>query len=216
MSSSLILDCDGVILDSNKLKTDIFINICQKYQLSPDNTKSFILYHKENGGVSRFQKISVLHSIISNSLTILNPPSEKQLLDEFTQALDSSYKNSPFTEGFQDFLREHRYNNIFVISGSEQYQLRSVFESLGILDAFTEVLGSPITKFNHLANLLSKYPNTEFNGFVGDSLLDYQVAESYSIPFYFLSTYSECPYLKKMKLQTNLKFKTIYSLSDLL
>ena len=194
----------------------IYSNICQKYQLSPDNTKRFILYHKENGGVSRFQKISVLHSIISSSLTILNPPSEKQLLDEFTQALDSSYKNSPFTEGFHDFLREHRYNNIFVISGSEQYQLRSVFESLGILDAFTEVLGSPITKSNHLANLLSKYPNTEFNGFVGDSLLDYQVAELYSIPFYFLSTYSECPYLTKMKLQTNLKFKTIYSLSDLL
>ena len=52
---SLIFDCDGVILNSNEIKTEAFRKTLQKYNL--DAVDEFIKYHKENGGLSRYIKL---------------------------------------------------------------------------------------------------------------------------------------------------------------
>ena len=214
--NALILDCDGVILDSNKLKTDIFLNICYKYKLSDDDTSMFILYHKENGGISRFEKIKVLLSLIEKSSRTISIPSKDQLLNEFSEALDLYYKHSRLTYGLLDFLASKSFVNLFVVSGSEQSQLVNVLSDLGLKEYFLEILGSPTTKYEHIKNLSLVHPNLNFKGFVGDSFLDYEVASFYDIPFYFMSTYSECAKLKKFKPHKDSKFLEISYLTDLL
>ena len=52
---SLIFDCDGVILNSNKIKTEAFRKILKKY--NQNAVYEFINYHKNNGGISRYIKI---------------------------------------------------------------------------------------------------------------------------------------------------------------
>ena len=49
-----VFDCDGVILDSNQIKSEAFA-----YALPddpPELVKKFVQYHKENWGVSRYLK----------------------------------------------------------------------------------------------------------------------------------------------------------------
>ena len=51
---SIIFDCDGVLLDSNTIKSEAFyqsvLPFGQKY------ADEFIQYHKNNGGISRYKK----------------------------------------------------------------------------------------------------------------------------------------------------------------
>ena len=50
----VIFDCDGVILNSNDIKSNAFA----RSLIDEDKglVKQFIEYHKKNGGVSRFKK----------------------------------------------------------------------------------------------------------------------------------------------------------------
>ena len=52
---SYIFDCDGVILDSNKLKTEAFreILIDERYE----DIELFIEYHQLNQGINRYEKL---------------------------------------------------------------------------------------------------------------------------------------------------------------
>ena len=49
-----VFDCDGVILDSNLLKTIAFSKSLPEY---PEKVSKFIDYHKANGGISRYKKV---------------------------------------------------------------------------------------------------------------------------------------------------------------
>ena len=51
--NSLIFDCDGVILNSNEIKTSCFRKILKRY--NQDAVEDFIDYHKKNGGISRYK-----------------------------------------------------------------------------------------------------------------------------------------------------------------
>ena len=54
-----IFDCDGVILDSNKIKTNAFK---QALKDEPrDKIEQLVKYHKENGGVSRYKKFEYFY-----------------------------------------------------------------------------------------------------------------------------------------------------------
>ena len=50
----LIFDCDGVILDSNRLKSQAFSDALPDESL--EQVKTFVEYHKEHGGISRYEK----------------------------------------------------------------------------------------------------------------------------------------------------------------
>ena len=52
---SIIFDCDGVILNSNKIKTKSFREILREFDARA--VQEFIDYHKNNGGISRYIKL---------------------------------------------------------------------------------------------------------------------------------------------------------------
>ena len=49
---TIIFDCDGVILNSNKIKTEAFYNVTATYGIEAAN--ELVSYHKLNGGISRY------------------------------------------------------------------------------------------------------------------------------------------------------------------
>ena len=51
-----IFDCDGVILDSNKIKTEAFFSLALPY--GKGIAKLLVDYHTQNGGISRYLKIN--------------------------------------------------------------------------------------------------------------------------------------------------------------
>ena len=52
---TFIFDCDGVILNSNDIKTKSFKNTLGEFNKFA--VEEFISYHKNNGGISRYEKI---------------------------------------------------------------------------------------------------------------------------------------------------------------
>ena len=59
MIKSIILDFDGVILDSNNIKEKAFANLYSIY--GKNIRKKVVVYHKKYHGVSRYNKIKYFH-----------------------------------------------------------------------------------------------------------------------------------------------------------
>ena len=60
---SIIFDCDGVILNSNEIKTNAFKKVLK--QFNNQAIDEFIQYHKDNGGISRYIKFeNLLNNIL--------------------------------------------------------------------------------------------------------------------------------------------------------
>ena len=57
-----IFDCDGVILDSNQVKSRAFYDTALPY--GTNVAEKFLTYHREFGGVSRFEKFRYLFADI--------------------------------------------------------------------------------------------------------------------------------------------------------
>ena len=55
---TLIFDCDGVILNSNQIKTEAFYNVAKIY--GHPAAQALKEYHILNGGISRYQKFEYL------------------------------------------------------------------------------------------------------------------------------------------------------------
>ena len=78
---TLVFDCDGVILNSNRIKTQAFYDVAKVYGHDPAQTLKD--YHILNGGISRYEKFEYLFT------NILQKPIEaqelKQLLLNFSK-----------------------------------------------------------------------------------------------------------------------------------
>ena len=64
---AIILDFDGIILESVEVKTWVFKKLFEQY---PDQLPLVLRYHMENGGVSRYVKFRhIYRSILKRPLT---------------------------------------------------------------------------------------------------------------------------------------------------
>ena len=193
----VILDCDGVILDSNKIKTDAFRETLHKY--STKHVNKLINYHKKNGGISRkikfeyfFKKILKVDNnlIINHSLKLFESIALKKLI------------NAKYIKGVKKFIKALNKNNIkiFIVSGAIQKELRRIFFLKKYDQQFELILGTPKTKDEHVKNIIKKYSlNVKKGIFFGDSKIDYLVAKKYKIEFIFVSEKTEWTDFKKLK-----------------
>ena len=60
---NLIFDCDGVILNSNKIKTNAFFAVALPYGQTA--AQALVDYHLQNGGISRYRKFEYFLHLIS-------------------------------------------------------------------------------------------------------------------------------------------------------
>ena len=187
--NTFIFDNDGVILDSNQAKTEAFVKSVDSF--GEHNIHKFIEYHVKNGGVSRFEKIDYFYREIlglsncdkdyMNSLSIYSSYAKKAMLE------------AEEIKGVIEFIRKikERKDSIYVISGSDQEELRAIYTKRGIQNLFKKVMGSPTSKKTHAKELIESklldYPVVYF----GDSITDFDLAEEYKMDFIFVSSKSE-------------------------
>jgi beta-phosphoglucomutase-like phosphatase (HAD superfamily) len=65
--TDIILDFDGVILESVSIKTEAFRSL---FSFAPEHVDRIVQFHKDNGGMSRFDKFwhiynTILHDDLS-------------------------------------------------------------------------------------------------------------------------------------------------------
>ena len=177
---AVILDFDGVILESVDIKTRAFHLL---FQDRPDQIERIVQLHRDNTGLSRYEKFRIIY------LDYLKKPlSEKEV-----SRLDRAYSNlvvaevlsCPFVPGAQEFLA-HAVGRwpLFVVSGTPHDELREIVQLRGLGRYFHRVYGSPRSKETLLREILAENGWCSKNlVFVGDGLADLHAADAAGIPF---------------------------------
>jgi phosphoglycolate phosphatase-like HAD superfamily hydrolase len=183
----VFMDCDGVIFDTNKLKCDAF-----RYALEPYPTEAverLVAYHRRTGGVSRYLKFELFFRDLH---PVERPRDAMEVaLARFAGYCEAGYaRMAPRPEAL-DFARHHEAP-VYVVSGSDENELRRVFDVKGIAALFAGVHGSPVGKREHLGHLLGRHGVGASEAlFVGDGWGDWDCAQALAVPFIFLAEMSE-------------------------
>jgi HAD superfamily hydrolase (TIGR01549 family) len=177
---SIIFDFDGVLLDSNEIKLNAFISLFTSF--SSDVEEYVRLHHLENLGLSRFVKIPHYLEYALN-----RPPSELEIntaLELFTKNLKQLLECANLFPGTHDALQILSSKNLFIISATPQVELVDLCTRFNINNYFIEILGSPISKTQHIANLREKCQiNLDDTIFIGDGVEDFKAAKNQKILF---------------------------------
>lgn len=184
-----IFDCDGVILNSNKVKSEAFGLALPDED--PSLVKEFVKYHQTNGGISRYIKFEYFFKSIKKQndykLDLENA------LKRYAELSKKGLLECSEIPGVREVLKEFRSLNIscYVASGGDQQEVREVFDSRGLSSYFDEIFGSPLSKIENLA-ILKKSGKLEGLGiFFGDARSDMEAAEKNNLDFIFISGVSE-------------------------
>lgn len=185
---TLVFDCDGVILNSNKVKTQAFYQTALPY--GENAARALVDYHVDNGGVSRYKKFNYfLERIISGASSVVTIDS---LLASYARYVQEGLLTCQIASDLHK-LREKTSNARWIIvSGGDQSELRSLFTERELAELFDGgIFGSPDTKDEILAREQSNGKILPSALFLGDSKYDYQAAIAAGVDFVFLSAWSE-------------------------
>lgn len=186
-TSVVVLDCDGVVLDSNSLKTDAMAEAVSSY--GPELQAKLIDYHRLNGGLSRYHKFEYfLKELVGN----YSEDVYQGLLDNLSGLVRDGLKSVAMTEGAMDFIDQiGRHADLYIVSGGDQEELNEVFDHRGLSEHFEAIYGSPVGKYEHCSKILNEYEAGVKPVFFGDSKLDHLAATETGMDFYFISDYTD-------------------------
>ncbi len=203
-------DCDGVLLDSNQLKSESFYEVALPY--GKKNAQALVEYNKRLGGVTRFEKFRYFFETILEKKTF-----EKELekaLNNFSTLVCEKLISCLETSGVRDFLSSLPTNTRkYVVSGGAQSEIQYVFKQRGLDIYFNGIYGSPDSKEVIMSNIV-KLPDMKYPAvFIGDSRYDYEIASKFNIDFIFVNKYSE--FIKWKSYFVDKRVKIIESFDDL-
>ena len=188
---TLVFDCDGVILDSNKLKTEAFFQAALRY--GEDHARFLVDYHRTRGGVSRFEKFRFF---LDEYLGIDDPQGEHldELLLSYANIVTEGLCACACTPGLHDLREQTADARWMIVSGGKQDELRNIFSLRKIDQLFDAgIFGSPDTKGQIVERELEKGTLRKDALFFGDSEYDYRISRKYGLDFLFVSQWTEMP-----------------------
>jgi phosphoglycolate phosphatase-like HAD superfamily hydrolase len=184
----LVFDCDGVILDSNRIKTGAFYQAALPYGEAA--AQALVDYHVQNGGISRYRKFEYfLQTIIGVSI---DPTPLDELLSAYASIVKQGLLTCAIAPGIHELRQALPKSRWSVVSGSDQEELRQVFAARHLTDYFDGgIFGSPDTKDEILSRELAKGNIQTPAIFMGDSRYDYEAAKKAGLDFIFISQWTE-------------------------
>lgn len=208
---SLVFDCDGVILNSNKIKTNAFYKTALPY--GEISAKDFVEYHVKNGGISRYKKFEYFLTDILK--VVFEEDLCKSLIDVYANFVVDDLLQCKIADNLSEIRRSYNKKRWLVVSGGDQNELRKVFSSREISQHFDGgIFGSPDKKELILSREIENGNIIEPALFLGDSYYDFYAASTVGMDFVFVSGWTE--YKTWESLQDEHGFPVIEHISDLL
>ncbi|MCP1651922.1 MULTISPECIES: HAD family hydrolase [Pseudomonas aeruginosa group] len=185
---TLIFDCDGVILDSNKVKTQAFFTAALPYGEAA--ALALVDYHTANGGISRYRKFEYfLTRIVEQGV---DDVALEQLLVRYSGEVRKGLRECLCAEGLEELRRLTQGSRWLVASGGDQQELRELFLERGLAGLFDGgIFGSPDNKIDILQREIDN-ANVELPAlFIGDSRYDHVAASHFDMGFLFVRGWTE-------------------------
>lgn len=172
---TIVLDFDGVVLESVDVKTRAFVELFADY---PEHRRAIERLHLENAGMSRYEKFVRIHEDLLGRAC----PEEEQgrLGERFSEIVYREILTCPFVPGARAFLdwAGARYE-LHVASATPHEEILDIVSRRGLAGHFASVWGAPHRK----ADVLRTVCAGERALYVGDALGDYAAAREAAVPF---------------------------------
>ncbi|MBY0416832.1 MAG: HAD hydrolase-like protein [Pararheinheimera sp.] len=184
---SLVFDCDGVVLNSNKVKTEAFFKAALPY--GETAAWQLVDYHVARGGISRYKKFEWF---IEHVIRGLSGPSLEELLSAYAAEVRHGLLTCDIADGLKELRAKTQHANWLIVSGGDQQELREVFAARNISDLFDGgIFGSPDSKDTILVRE-HECGNIKMPAlFLGDSKYDIQASRGAGLDCIFLAGWSE-------------------------
>ncbi|WP_271409653.1 HAD family hydrolase [Pseudomonas sp. Q1-7] len=185
---SFIFDCDGVVLDSNRIKTDAFYRAAVNYGEAP--AQKLVEFHVANGGISRYRKFEYFFSEILHKTSWDRDLSIA--LENYATFVRDGLLNCEIASGLHELREVTPESRWLIVSGGDENELREIFTMRGLIGYFDGgIFGSPTPKDVILAREIARGNIPKPAVFLGDSRFDHQCADDAGLDFVFLSAWSE-------------------------
>ena len=112
----------------------------------PNLVAEFVEYHKENGGISRYQKFRYYFEGMKKQVEA--EAKIEKALNNFSAIVSQGLISCNYIPGALEFIENlFKLNKrMFVVSGSDENELIKVFIKRGIDHYFEKIYGSPANK----------------------------------------------------------------------
>lgn len=216
---TVIFDCDGVVLNSNGLKTAAFRAVTLPF----GNLASLALvdFHKRNGGAPRLEKFeyffdTVLPAFAKKEKTFGDKAGVVgRLLQHFSKEIKEGLLRCEVAPGLRELRDAMPDAKWAIVSAADQGELREIFDQRGLAHYFNAgIYGGPKDKRSIICGLLEAEKIDLPALSLGDSLLDHEVAKACGLDFIFVHEWTELPEWLQHCQQRNIP--VIPSISNLL
>lgn len=183
---NIFFDFDGVIAESVNIKTEAFYRIYMEF--GKDIAEKAVVHHKNNGGMSRYEKFKLYHK------EFLGIELSKAQIDEFSARFSDFVKqgviDAPDVPGVRPFLEKYSETMKFwIVSGTPTGEIRDIVKKKGMEPYFIQCFGSPEKKDYWVRELMRKHRlKKEESLFVGDAAADHNAAVINGIHFVLRET----------------------------
>lgn len=183
---TLIFDCDGVVLNSNKVKTNAFYKTALPF--GEDAAKQLVTHHISNGGISRYKKFEWF----VREVALAAEADINVLLNNYSNFVRDGLLSCEIARGLDELRKKTSHANWLIVSGGDQEELREIFSIRNIGHLFDGgIFGSPESKHVILAREIANSNIANLALFIGDSQYDYESAVNFNLDFIFLKKWSE-------------------------
>ena len=182
MIKTILWDFDGVLINSNEVRTSGFWVVLTDYP--KEQVSQLIDYHKANGGLSRYVKFRYFFE------TVRGERIEQERLDLFCKQFSDIMKSKLtdkkllISETVNFIVKNHVRYNMHIVSGSDEEELKWLCDFFNISQYFKSIHGSPTPKDELVYTILRLNNYTKKDCIlIGDSINDYQAAYKNKIDF---------------------------------
>lgn len=176
----IILDFDGVVIESNDIKTKAFKRVFDKF---PSHTEEMMHFHFNNISLSRVDKFHYLAVLMGRSSDL----QFKEILEkDFSDCVLENILTAPFVKGAERFLGIFKSRlPLYLASITPTSELQFILEKRNLLHYFRKVYGYPpwhkSEAIYHILQNEKLMPNNAL--LIGDSAGDQQAAKSTGVQF---------------------------------
>jgi phosphoglycolate phosphatase-like HAD superfamily hydrolase len=188
-----IFDCDGVLLDSNIEKIEVLKNVFISIGAPTQFINWAINEFRSNFGRTRRQHFDAFMKNSCIEEFELSYEKSTQAIKMYGESVESLYKDCKVINETLSYIFELPANEqIFVVSASDQVELRGILPSRIPIIKKENIFGGPLDKLTNIDRVM-KITSAENAIFYGDAVQDAKASMAAGITFLGLDKYAADP-----------------------
>ncbi len=180
MIKVIVLDFDGVIVESVDIKTEAFRDLFGDY---PQHIDDIMNYHLSHNAISRYIKFE--HIVTHILGETYNEERAREIGARFSELVRQKVIECPYVKGVEEFLQYFSGRvPLYIASASPQEELEVIVKARAIDRFFKGVYGTPWEKHDVIQEVMAaEKVRLDEVAYVGDSEEDLALAQKTGVVF---------------------------------